>query len=783
MCYYRIPDALRKKLDPKAKIGFYLGIEPTSKAARVLVRTPDGKLAVKSARDVICVERYMIHPNVPAVQSYEHVEAPASGQTLEGTPMTGSGVISPWGGTPSIDLPRKAHPRLYAGEDLGEGHNGLEGSGSALEPADAPCPSGTAAQLETDIRAGGVSEEDVPDLGDVVDDPVMEIDSGGDAVLEDYESDDDMQWFNPQQWVQQEYAGNYPQPDSKNGSRYPVRSTRGRKPDWFVPEFVQRKKARRTEPFSVAVATAEQVADSCAHARAVTEVYEPGSFKAAMACPQAERWREATDDEYKSLLENNTWELVPRQPGMKVIPSKWVLKIKKDAEGNPVRYKARLVAGGHRQEFGVDYEETFAPVSKHTTIRVFLSVASKHKMAVKQMDIKTAFLHGEITEHEVYMNQPEGYEQGTNMVCKLTKCLYGLKQAPRAWNKKLTERLMEMGFKPSIADPSLWVGHSYGEKTFITIVVDDMLLASKSMDVVDKVIKDIGDVFESSTTDPQWYIGMKLNWQADGSVIVTQKSHIEKMLAKHGLENVPYRTLPAVDASIFTKEGTPLDTTKFHYSSLVGALLYISTVSRPDIACVVNRLAKFMSCPTEELWKVALNLCGYLKYTIDYGVHLGKGESCVMYCDADFASDIDKRRSHTGWVFMLYGTAVCWQSKCQPTVAVSTTEAEYQSVSMATREALWLQQLLPEFGIDVSQLTIFCDSMGALKSLKNPQITQRTKHIDVMHHFVRERVADGLVRLEFVPGEYNVADIFTKPLPGPKFRRLREQMGVVKLST
>jgi hypothetical protein len=404
-------------------------------------------------------------------------------------------------------------------------------------------------------------------------------------------------------------------------------------------------------------------------------------------------------------------------------------------------------------------------------------------MAVKQLDIKTAFLHGEITEHEVYMNQPEGYEQGTNLVCKLTKCIYGLKQAPRAWNQKLSEQLMEMGFKPTIADPSLWVGYPHGEKVLIAIVVDDMLIASQKMDVVDDVIKRIGDAFENSTSDPQWYIGMKLNWQSDGSVIVTQKSHIEKMLTKHNLEEVPLRSLLAVDAAVFTKQGTPLDTNTFHYSSLVGAMLYLSTVSRPDIACVVNRLAKYMSCPTEELWKVAVNVCGYLKYTKDYGLHLGRGEVCAMYCDADFASDVDKRRSHTGWVFMLHGTAVCWQSKCQPTVAVSTTEAEYQSVSMATREALWLKQLLPEFGIDVSQLTIFCDSMGALKSLKNPQITQRTKHIDVMHHFVRERVADGLVRLEFVPGEYNVADIFTKPLPGPKFKRLREQMGVVKLPT
>jgi hypothetical protein len=263
-------------------------------------------------------------------------------------------------------------------------------------------------------------------------------------------------------------------------------------------------------------------------------------------------------------------------------------------------------------------------------------------------------------------------------------------------------------------------------------------------------------------------------------VILTQKSHVEKILKTHGLEQVKPKPVPVNIDNVFGKQGTPLDVTKHKYNSLVGSLLYISVTTRPDIAMCVNRLVKYMAYPTTQLWDIAVRLCGYLKHTIDYGLHLRKGGETRMYCDADYASDPEKRRSHTGWCFLLNGTVICWQSKCQPTVACSTTEAEYQSVSMATREALWLRQLLPEFGVDLTPFPIMCDSLGALRSLKNPQITQRTKHIDVMHHFVRERVADGYVHLEFVPGEHNIADLFTKPLPGPKFTRLRDLLGVVK---
>jgi hypothetical protein len=320
-----------------------------------------------------------------------------------------------------------------------------------------------------------------------------------------------------------------------------------------------------------------------------------------------------------------------------------------------------------------------------------------------------------------------------------------------------------------------------GVKVYIVIVVDDTLITSADDRVSTGVMDDILSRFPGKSSDATWYCGMKLNWQPDGSVILSQRAHIEQIMDKFGLQNCTLRTLPLAANFKVSKEGEPLDTCVHHYAGLVGALLYLAVNTRPDIAASVNKLAKFMSCPTMEHWHAAVSLVGYLRYTIDYGLHLGRSDECIAYCDADYASDLDQRRSHTGWCFMVYGGTVSWQSKCQPTVAASTTEAEYQAAATAAREALWLRQLLPEFDIPCKPMTINCDSQGALKSMRNPQITQRTKHIDVIHHFVRERCQRGEIEFQFVPGMHNVADVLTKALPGPKHKWCCEKLGVVKL--
>jgi ribonuclease HI len=510
---------------------------------------------------------------------------------------------------------------------------------------------------------------------------------------------------------------------------------------------------------------AEMIDNLCALAAELQhDSYTPDTYKQAMMCENADRWREALQSEMLSLHSNYTWTLVDRTDDMKVIPSRWLFKIKTDENNFPVRYKCRLVAGGHRQTHGIDFDETFAPVSKNTTVRTLLTVAGSASWKVRQLDVSTAFLHGPI-DGIVYMSQPEGFSDGTNRVCKLEKCLYGLKQAPRAWYATFTDHLKSMGFRAAVADPNLWIGEREGVKVFMVIVVDDTLITSSDVTITQQVEQEILKKFPGTSGNAVWFCGMKLNWQPDGSVILTQGAHIEQILEKYNLQDCKLRTLPMAPGTLLVAEGEWLDTSEFPYASVIGACLYISCNTRPDICSTVNRLAKYMSKPTKQHWEAAVNLVGYLRYTQKLGLHLGSTSGMMSFCDSDYASDVNSRRSHTGWAFIVNGGTVAWQSKCQPTVAASTTEAEYMAAASATREALWLRQLLPEFGINCTPLEIQTDSKGALASLNNPQITQRTKHIDVMHHFVRERRAAGQVNFRWVPGKDNPSDILTKPLP------------------
>jgi len=759
LTYYRVPDEDRQKLDPKALLGHYVGVDPTSKAVRVLIRRPNGRLGIRLCRDIVTVEKYLTHPGVPAVQATDFVSQNPPGL---GTPQ---GCLFDEQSKRDVS---QAHDRLpifpphHSEWSAGSGEvNGIRlpeptGLVEPEEVADArlPEPSGLAepqrvllpAPRQTDVSQGGSELYDTNEQ---------------DGVIEDFVEKANMP--STEESIQRPHRNRAP-PD-----RYEPN-------DFRIKKFKVGPDLKRcyqimgvTNPILNAIALS-----------AVIEVegYEPMSYHDAMQCPDWDMWKEALEAELNSLLENGTWELVKRETWMKVIPCKWVFKIKRDADGNIERYKCRLVAGGHRQKFGVDYDETFAPVSKATTLRVFLTVASKRKWAVHQLDIKTAFLHGEI-DTNVYMQQPEGFQEGTNLVCKLQKCLYGLKQAPKAWYEKLSMHLSDLGFAPATADPSLWIGSPYGKCVFISLVVDDTLITCEDESHTQKVIKAILDRFPGNTSHAQWYVGMKLNWLDDGSVILTQRAHIEKILKDHVLQHIRPCTVPAPTTAKFTKQGHALDASTYHYASLVGALLYLSCYTRPDICAVVNRLAKFISCPTKELWDLAVHLCGYLKYTADFGLHLGRNDTIGMYCDADFASDIDKRRSHTGWVFLLYGSAVCWQSRCQPTVAASTTEAEYQAISMSAREALWLKQLLPLFNVPCAHLQIRSDSTGAVNSIRNSQVSQRTKHIDVMHHFVRERVMRREIDLQWVAGTKNVADMLTKPLPREKHEWSCHKIGIL----
>ena len=515
-----------------------------------------------------------------------------------------------------------------------------------------------------------------------------------------------------------------------------------------------------------------------AHAAIISE---PSCLEEALASEQAELWRQAADDEMASLLANNTWELETVPPGVKPIPVKWVFKLKRDASGNVERYKARLVAKGFRQREGIDYEEVFAPVSKYTTVRATLARAAALDLEIHQLDIKTAFLYGEL-EEDVWVQQPPGYESGSpDMACHLRKSLYGLKQAPRVWYGKLSQALEAMGFQPSSADPALFIKPG-PPSVYLLTYVDDILVITSDKKALDSTKSKLLTTFEGRDIGAaSFFLGMDIKRDRQArSLSLGQSRLTTDLLEKYGMTECKPLSTPLSTAAKLTKDGEPLDTAAHGYSQLIGSLMYLSVCTRPDISQAVGALARYMAAPTTAHWQAAKGVLRYIAGTANFGITF-QGDNLEAYCDADYAGDLDTRRSTTGYVFTLGGGAISWSSRLQPTVAASTTEAEYMAAAYAIKEGLWLRTLLNDLGMELDTITIMADSQSAIKLLKNPVFSMRSKHIDVIYHFARERVTRKDVTFKYISTNKMAADALTKPLPAAKLEFCRTTMGVASM--
>jgi Reverse transcriptase (RNA-dependent DNA polymerase)/gag-polypeptide of LTR copia-type/Integrase core domain/GAG-pre-integrase domain len=511
---------------------------------------------------------------------------------------------------------------------------------------------------------------------------------------------------------------------------------------------------------------------------------EPLTVDQALASDAADLWIKAMNEELASLYENDTWTVEPLPDGVRAIPCKWVFKIKRDAQGNIERYKARLVAKGFQQVAGVDYDEVYAPVSKHSSLRALLSIVANDDLELHQLDVKTAFLNG-VLEEDIWMTHPPGFQQGVaaGTACKLKKALYGLKQAPRAWHTRLKEELIAMGFVESDADPSLWVLHYKDRSVYVLVYVDDLLIAGKLISDVQHVKDMLMSAFDARDLgEAKYFIGMEIVRDRSAKYLkLVQKKYAEEVVARFGLSDANPTVVP-LNPSVKLSRGSDsdvlLDQSVYPYREVVGSLMYLAVCTRPDISQAVGALARYMSCPLKQHWDAAKGVLRYVKGTTDVGIWFGKRGGFQGYCDADYAGDLDTRRSTTGYVFTLHGGAVSWSSRLQPTVAVSTAEAEYMSAASAVKEALWLTKLLRVFGLKVQPVELLSDNQAAIKLIKHPIASMRSKHIDVQHHFVRERAARGEVVFDYCPTSEMVADILTKPLPAMKFKKCMAGMGL-----
>lgn len=520
--------------------------------------------------------------------------------------------------------------------------------------------------------------------------------------------------------------------------------------------------------------------------KTTTEITEPRTFQEAQISNETKQWSEAMNIEMESLRKNKTWTLTELPLGKTVIGSKWVYKAKSDEQGIITRYKARLVAQGYSQKYGDDYDEVFAPVAKPATLRILLTIAGKKKMVVKHYDIESAYLNGDLS-HEVYMKQPEGYHQGSdNMVCKLEKNLYGLKQGANEWNRKLHSILTNEGYIQSRNDPCLYFKRQNDEWMYITIHVDDLIVASTDEQMIKSfeeqmnktlVMKNLGNL--------QYYLGLQYERGEDGIFLVHQKHYIDKKLQQFNLSDCRPSQVPVDPGyqkrfSVSEKMRNPEI-----YRKAIGSLLYLATNSRPDIAIGTSILARKVSDPEQADWTEVKRIFRYLKYTRDLKLRLGDqsdqvNQKLVGYVDADWGSDVHDRKSNTGYFFKYLASPIVWTCRKQDLVSLSSTEAEYIALAEATQELLWIKRILEDFNQDTDEpTTVYEDNQSCIRMLESNSASQRTKHVDTKYHFIRDLYKLRHIAVKYLPSEHMTADLLTKPLGPQKIRLFTRQIGLI----
>ena len=503
------------------------------------------------------------------------------------------------------------------------------------------------------------------------------------------------------------------------------------------------------------------------------ETIEPSTYKEAVNHPDASKWRQAMEDELQSIEHNKTWILCELPRGRKCIGSKWVFKVKKDGKGNIMRYKARLVAKGYSQLAGIDYDETYAPVVRIESARVLLAIAAFYGLHILQIDAKTAFLNGD-SDLELYLEQPEGFvdQRYPTRVLRLRKSLYGLKQAPRIWYLLLYKYITLLGFKVLETDPSIYISDS--KDVILAVYVDDILIFGKTKRSCELVFQSLSKHFKmESLGEPCTFLGLNIHRPHPHEISINHEGYINQMAKRFGLENSKSALTP-LQHSLPLEEATEDDklADPQQYQELVGSLNHCAVYSRPDIAFAVSQLSQFLHTPTVTHLKAARQTMRYLHATKHYRITYGGAKNLNIYgfADASWGGCLDTRKSTTGYIFLINNGAVSWTSHRQKTVALSTMEAEYMSLSDASREAIARAQMYTELGVKARPPLLHCDNQATLTIASNPVLYQRSKHIGIRYHFVRHAVQNEQIVTTYIPTKQQIADILTKAL-GPTLHR------------
>ncbi|MBW0540391.1 hypothetical protein O181_080106 [Austropuccinia psidii MF-1] len=515
------------------------------------------------------------------------------------------------------------------------------------------------------------------------------------------------------------------------------------------------------------------------------------TYNQALSNPNEEKaWQAAMKQEYDSLMNHNTGDLVPYPTnGSKVIGGMWRLTRKRNEFGEVYRFKARWVVLGNHQEHMLHYYDTWASVGRNETFKLMLILVVNQEYIPYQFDIETAFLHGEM-DAVVYVKQVKGFEVPgkEGWVWRLNKSLYGTKQAPRMWQLKLVQVLRDLGMTSTRADDSLY---SNTEKTmFLHVHVDDGFLIGKSEKEILCFLKLLYAKLKLKyQRNPTQHLGYHLMWLPDGSVQLSQRDLIVRLLKDTDMENSRSVKSPCNLNLIRELETVdePINVTAFQQA--IGSLNYLAQHTRPDILFTVNSLSRYATHPTDKHWVALKHLLRYLKGSLDLCLHYFNNndeEGLVGWADADYANDRSDRKSISGNIVTYHGNPVSWTSKKQSVVAQSTTEAEFISMNLCAKQLRWMTYLLADLGQETTKPTVCNDNSGAVTISNQASLNHNTKHIEIRYQYVRDMVVKKLIKLKQVGTADMIADVLTKPMGIKKtqdvFRQLhlKNQGGVLR---
>ncbi|OIW12049.1 hypothetical protein TanjilG_24473 [Lupinus angustifolius] len=383
------------------------------------------------------------------------------------------------------------------------------------------------------------------------------------------------------------------------------------------------------------------------------------------------------------------------------------------------------------------------------------------------------------------MQQPLGFQHSNkSLVCRLHKAIYGLKQAPRQWFEKLKSTLVSFGFAVSRCDNSLFILNTNSYKIHVLVYVDDIVITGSSIEQIRKIITQLSTTFalkQLGTLD--YFLGIEVKSLSDGRLFLSQSKYVRDLLEKANMSNAKPINSPMVHTVKLTKEGSNHLENPSLYRSIVGALQY-ATITRPDIAYSVNKVCQFLANPLEEHWSAVKRILRYLVGTQNHGIIFqptipASPLPITGFCDADWASDCDDRKSTSGACIFLGNNLITWWSKKQTTISRSSTEAEYRSMALLAQELQWVQSLLLELNFSFSAPLVLCDNLSTVSLSHNPVLHQRTKHIELDLFFVRDKVQDKKLVVKHIPANLQTADILTKALSSTRFQFLKQKLRVI----